>query len=505
MKGYSYYPTNPDWNDAAVVLNMLSQEQLAKVINLVNARGSQLIVDLKGRERSSATSLSPLAILDSKFVPSEDMEMVALGMSTVLLNVIRKPKLSQDSYESVLRNAFAIPDSMAAAAAKRIETEDVLGASYKDPSGGEAPWYSAFANSIKSAVRKTLNAIPEIFGIPWEIDQTQDYDLDLLYEWKLLGETVADLNSRTRLMAGQAALNMGSGLFAMGDIENEIGDVEAQEMALGDAISTLNLRRLPAVVFGSATGLKKAGEATTKARAQELSAAAGLAEGSSAKSPAIKNALAKALNAKPSKALAAGALLGLTPAAVMLVKEAFKRGLNKGDIEDGDTMNTIASNYGQTAAHNWLAGDVEGFLREVGALAAQDVSTGDPDVDSAIEAAVMEESMGDVEDMGPEIGGIFTRARINAKKKQYARRQRRTAKKMGRQTRKNLKTAELQKWKDKAAYAGFNQSPREMDYNPNAEFENEMSGGGGGDDMGGDFSDESGGGGDFDMGMGMDF
>jgi hypothetical protein len=483
---YTYYPQNPSWNNAAVVLSMLSEQQINDVVNLINARGRLVVSDLKSKKSSRGISLSPLAILDESIVPNEDMEEVALGLSTVLLAQLRTPKFDREVYANILKTAFSLPTEMADAISRKIETADILGGSYKDPKGEEYPWYKSFYGNIKSTVRKTLNSIPAFFGVPWEIEARQDFDIDLLYELKLMGREVAELNSRSRLMAGQAAFNMATGMFAMGDIEE--GDPDMADMALGDAMRQLNLRSVPAAVFGNAEGLRKLSGANQQAAAQNFADNIGLTksgESVPAKSPAMKRALDKALSASPGKAVALGLALGAAPTLIKILKDFRKKGDVFGDINADEAIPALAAQYGDDAAAAWLAGDVEGFFHEVGALANEDFSTGDPDLDSAIEAAVLEEGLGDIEALGPEVGGVFTRARINMAKRRASRRTRRSNRKMGRVRRKNELSSRLQAQKDRAALAGTDESPY---------FKNQ------GGDEGGSFDEEGGGEGESDFG-----
>lgn len=470
MRGLNYYPENPDWNDAAVLLSMMSNEQITKVIQLINSRGTAVLSEIKARKSAASVSLSPFAVLDSRFVPSEDMEMVALGMSTVLVNVIRKPKVGHDSYESILQNAFAIPDGMAAAAAKKIETEDVLGGTYTDADGKTLPWYESLGYKVVEGVRKIVNQVPETFGIPWEIDQNQSYDLDLLYEWRLLGEVVTDLNSRVRLMGAQAAINNNYGLFMTGDVEE--GDVDYGDIEAGDTVRKLTLRSLPSSVFAGAPALGRFSEQSQKETAKKVADDIGLT-GRPAKRPALKRAFARALEMKPSKAFLLGSMLGLTPAAIALIK-SMRNAQATGDIEDGDAYSTISSSYGDNAAHNWLVGDVEGFLQEVGAIANDDCSTGDVNLDAAIESAEMAAGTGDVESLGPEIGGLFTRARINMAKRRAARATRKETRRVGRRTRKLRNTEQLQYWKDQTARNRNSYKDPQSQYTPlSNDFDNQ--------------------------------
>lgn len=437
---HSYYPNNPEWNDAAVLLDLMSAEQIQKIIALVDARGPAVITDLKARQRSSQCSLSPLVVLDTRWVPSEDLEDVALGMATILIGKIRQPVFGVNEYEAALKNGFTLSSDMAVALAKKVETEDILGGTYKDANGAELPWYKTWAGNVQRYIRKSINAVPGASILGWEIDANQEYDLDLLYEWKLFGGVVRELNSRTKLMQGQAALNATTSAFSLtGDVES--GDVES---LTGDALRSAAVRRLPGLVFGKATGLANMAN-FNRDRASEF-----IRNHASNPQSRIGRILARAMNQGPSLAM----LKMLVPGSDDLLAAA-RHGLNSNSTETGDAYSTISSTYGNNPAAAWQMGDVESFLREVGAIADSDVSTGDPALDSAIESAVMEEISGDIEGMSPEMGGLFTRARINMAKRRAARRKRRSSRKYARQQRRDIRNEALIRAKNAASSAGI--------------------------------------------------
>jgi len=381
-------------------------------------------------------------MLDSAYVPSEDLEDLALGVATLLTANIRNPIDDPDAYEKILKSAFAISDEMASALRSKIETSDILGSSYKDASGpeGVTAWFTSFKDRIIEFTKKAINAIPGAGLMGWEIDPTQKYDIDKLYEWKLLGGVVRELNSRARFMQGQALLNSNFGAFKLGgDIEN--GDHESM---MGDAIRIVGTKRLPSGVFAGAPGLAMVSTNNEQRAAEYIRKAA-----SSPNSPEGR-ALVGIMNSGPNKSVLAK-FIGTK--ITKLTGDA-----ETGDLY-GDAYSTISANYGTNPAVAWQMGDVEGFLREVGAIGDAECTTGDPELDSAIEHAVYEETQGDVENMSPEMGGIFMRARINAAKRKAAKRGRRAGRKTARIARKDFRNESLIQAKNEAAHAGFINTP----------------------------------------------
>jgi hypothetical protein len=441
---YSYYPNNPDWNDAAVILDMLSEDQIRKIESLLHARGLGVINDIKRSDRSR-TSLSPLSILDTKYVPSKDLEKVALGLSTVLLHYIRKPSIGISQYQEILQNAFSLPGEMAQRLAKRIETEDILGGTYTDPSGQQLPWYKSFYLSVIEYSKRIINKIPELLSFNFRLDETQSYDLDLLYELKLLGEVVDELNSRTKLMVGQALANSTLGLFQMGDPN----DVDSAYEAVGDAMRIAGTRRVPSTLFGSAKGL------AILASRNQYNAAQSLKDALSKQTkgtPILASAVRSAVSAP-----GVGILSSLVPGG-KLISALTRMGLIKtndptGDASDAQAIQAVADLYGDAVADAYAKGDLDETLRALNDEAISDVSTGDPDLDKSIEDAVdkaMANEFGEAID--PEQGGIFSwirRARINAAKRRYARKFRRKMRRDARERRRRAELEALERWRQR--------------------------------------------------------
>jgi len=278
-------------------------------------------------------------------------------------------------------------------------------------------------------------------------------------------------------------------------------------MQVGDVFKTAGLPSLPPTIYGGFANLAGIGAAASKAKAANVLKQAGYeVQKDAAGTPtvvdskggniAVKRAVDKVLNMKPSAALLAGGLLGATPMAIGLLRKAMSGGAQKGDIDlYGEPYSEISTAYGDNAAQAWLHGDVESLVGEIVDLASGDYSTGDQELDNAISSAVMEEA-GDVFDtLGPEIGGLFTRARINAARKSAARRTRRSYKKASKQNLKNTKRRQLEAARQAKWQAGLMPESQMESYQGGGEDEfvpeDDFGGGedfsGGGDDWGGQF------------------
>lgn len=442
----SIYPGNGAHNKAAVLLASMSPDMVEDIISLVNARGRGILGDIFEAQGTAANSTNVrfLAVFSNAYIAEEDFEETYLGFATVALSALRKPSYGNDEYQQILSQAYGLPWEIADPLAKKIESYDILGGADKNQS-----YWTQFTDMLGEGVRRSVNWAANVLQMPWENDQDQKYDIDFLYEMKLLGQVVADLNSRARLMTAQAAINTNMGVLQTGD--PMMGDQESADMMVGDTFKMARLRQLPKMIFGTANPIARMGQAATAAKAKNVLGQAGYAvtKGKmvnvAPKHPAMKHAVDKILNMKPSSALLAGGLLGATPVAIKLIADLAKMrkgSQGQGDVY-GDAYSTLSTAYGDTVADAWMMGDIEGVMSHIGHEANEDVTTGDPEMDSAIEAAVMQELSGDIDDMSPEVGGIFTRWRINAAKKQASRRMRRQYSKAGRQSRKNIERQEL--------------------------------------------------------------
>lgn len=457
-----FYPESERYSKGALILASMSPDMVADIIATVQAKGASLKDDLYGPESIGTLGGTArfMGWFSNSYISYADFDKVWTGFSVLVLDAFRNPKIANDNYKSVLQGAYSLPESMAEAISKQIETEDIIGA------GKELGMWSTMLAKFKEGVRETLNWGAGLINMPWEVDQTQAYDVDFLYELSLLGEAADKLTSRFRLMTAQVAIQKNLGILTMGDIEG--GDVEIADAYVGDVFRRLTARSVPPAIMGGAAPLLMAGQKATKTEAAQVMRDAGYKTNAQdqvvagpAKTPAFKQAIDKMINMKPSTAMLIGAGLGLTPIAIKAI--ASRIGKGRGDVMgdvDGDAYSTIATHYGPEAGDLWAAGDVEGLFGHIAELADEDVSTGDPDLDLEIMGEVeADDAYGDT-----EVGGVFRRARANRLMKQARRIKRRTQKKMGKQNLKDRERARIEEARNAKAHASdWNQDVNNTD------------------------------------------
>lgn len=397
MAKNAFFPTNPSHNKAACILASMSPDMVRGIVALCNERGGSLVQDLFASEAANSMGQSRfLAIFSSDYIDDADFEDVWVGFSAICLAQIRKPRMGRDEYEKVLQDAYSLPGNMANTLADKIETRDVLGGA-----DDKRAWYEQFAEGIVENVKRAINWGAEVLHLPWEIDETQEYDIDFLYELKLLGGFIGDLNSRVRLMSSQAAIFANTGLLEM-DTEGDVDeDDETLEATVGDVFRVLSMRRLPRTIFGGQANIARAGHAASRAQMRSVISAGGyhnsvtptgekVVTQAPTHSPKIKKVIDKILHGKPGPAIIAGAALGLTPVGVMSLVKAIR---SRRTPYMGDAYSDIASGHGETIANAWRMGDVDGVLEEVLRVAdLDDVTSGDPAMDAAIDQNVLQDN-----------------------------------------------------------------------------------------------------------------
>lgn len=298
-----------------------------------------------------------------------------------------------------------------------------------------------------------MNAIPGASIIGWEIDQNQNHDYDLLYEFAQLGEVVRKLAKRAELMKGQARLES-LGTFQMGD-PSDPNDISG----LGDVITAVNAKRIPGKAMVRARFIKIIGDLNQRRAAQALLRQSGYNVSEkgdvqeTAHSSKVGNLLKSIDTANPIKTGIIGALLGLTPGIISLIRGS------KGDEGDPyeEPYGYVEDAWGPEVALAMGRGDVEGVIHALdeqyhgnGALE----TTGDPALDEQITADVMSELGDSADDLSPEIGGWFRRMKINKARRQARRRTRRAARKAARQSKKMSEIEALRRAQREAEMAG---------------------------------------------------
>lgn len=417
--GNTYY-ANDEANRAAVILSSMSPDMVAQIGRLFAMEGSDSVRATLANNSSASTRVAPLAIFSREFVNDQDFEDVWRGVMVMLLAKLRTPNMGNDEYESILKQSYSLPAEMTAALAASIETRDLFSQAVKD-----APWYSSFKNAISEGVRRALNYVPSLLNLPYEIDQTQDYDIDFLYEMKNLGSIVDDLNSRVSLMSGQALANQRLGVFATGD--PEIGDIEDIESQIGDALSNVMMRQVPPSIFGNTGKIAALGLKASTSKLNELKDTA-KDDSAPAKKIVAAKIIDKITSMSPGKAILIGSGLGLGAA---LISSLFKK-KESGDVES-ELYGDIAEEYGPNVADAWLAGDIDEIVREGIEDASYQETTGDPDLDEAIFGDVIENEGEDES----EAGGILSRWRTNRNIRRTQRRKRKRLRRAARENRRN--------------------------------------------------------------------
>lgn len=452
-----YFPSNPRHNKAAMILASMSPDMVRDIVNLVNFRGTALVADVSSDEGTTR----PYAIFSRDYVPDEDFPQVFMGMTTIFTASMKKLTEDFDFYEQVLKDAFYLPSSMASAIAKNIETRDIIGGSKEavDSMG----WFSKAGARLMELTREAVNYAPSVLQLPWENDQTQKYDIDFLYEVKLLGQAVDQLNSRANLMKGQAKAAGQLGIFnpnskIYGDVEdNFVGDpVDAYELQFLSALKPEMGFPIPLAIFGGLKKLFQGGKDGNRSKIGQLMEKAGLIKSKAPVDPHAQEAAQRILSNNPSPV---GAIMsaGDAKSAIAQVIDTLQRVNSSTAL--GDVLHQVADDYGDAAAEAWQNGNVPALMHNVIQQAGDTLATtGDPDLDEAIIGDVIgdiDAEMGDAEGaFDAEMGGLFKRARINRKIRQGNRRSRRNAKREAKQNRKNKEQAELLAAQDYAQDAG---------------------------------------------------
>jgi hypothetical protein len=148
------------------------------IIEVVNVRGLALLNDIADDDGPPR----PLAVFSRDYINDEDFPAVYVGLMITVLASMRTLKSDAEFYESTLMAAFSLPKEIASTIAKQIETYDVLGGTKAAVSGQS--WFVKVRRHIEEGIRRTVNFIPKMLDINWYNDETQNYDIDYLYELK---------------------------------------------------------------------------------------------------------------------------------------------------------------------------------------------------------------------------------------------------------------------------------------------------------------------------------
>lgn len=452
-----YISNNTRLNKAAMLLASMSPDMVEDIVNLVVSRGRS-VVDIVS---ASDGPPRPLAVLSREFISDEDFPPLLYGLNTMILSSMRELKSDAQSYEKILTQAYALPTEIAGPLSKQIETYDVVG-------GHEGQnWLDKVGAHVGEGTRRVINWLPEFMKLPlWYNDQDQRYDVDFLYELKKLGNVCDDLQSRVRLMKGQAGIANSMGLFtssalkAKGDIYGDIyGDPsDVASLELHDSMRPLMGGLLPLSLFGGLKDVFKKGAFDSSSKLGSLLAKAGVQlpgqDKAPAADPAYRSALTSALNGQDPATLLAAAqdTLNAAKAVFNSIRES------RTTPGTGDAYEMVGDCYGEPVANAWMQGNIPAMIYHV-IQAASDTThnVGDPELAEAIVGDVygeIDHEWGDLEHaVDKEMGGLFSRARARAALRRSRRRKRRATRRERNMRRREEKDNALADAKYQAARA----------------------------------------------------
>lgn len=408
-------------------LALFDRNTLADIIALVNYRGSGLINDI----HSNPNDFDPphiFGILDPTIVAYRDQQEVLLGMATVMLSGLREQRLSQQDYQRVLQKAFSIPAPLAFKYAQKIETPDTIMVDTDQSGSNEWTEYLAYVrNWADSFVGTVVNKALSLTGLDtyFNWDKNQSNDVDAMFEFAQLGETVAELGKRGRLVQSYATVNRNFGSIMAGDAETDA--YTADSLAIGDAISCLNNKQLPGTLLGKWGDVEKAGKHAAAKFIKDKANDAGysvhngeIMQGEpKPKGQHLPNVIESLLNSSPNKLILLGLIGGLgVPVAVNMIKKLTA--LNARPSGDADVRDL----YGDVIADALQDGDVDGAVAEYLRAGESDFLAEEGITGDAADDIVSQVLEGDVDDEHFDdvtTGDIFSRARTNMAIKRAAR------------------------------------------------------------------------------------
>lgn len=426
-------------NRAAYILASMSPDMISAIVALVGERGSSLVAELMDGDGPPRA----LAFGSKDFISDEDFPEVWTGLMTTYMAAYRQPA-DGDFYEKILMDGAAAPKPLAQEMAKQIETWDPI-VSYQIDSQGKKTKVSAVKKMYLQAaegVRKAVNYLPSLLGLNWENDQSQQMDFDRLYEMKLLGRAIGELASRSRLMSGQEKIM--SSMTVLGQTGDVAYDpVDQAEIELISAAQPLVGAPVPLSLFGLlANFVKKATKTNAANLESELKQAGVHPESTPSTTDPAKQAAYRRLVNSDSDSLEPIVQKCRTTEQMGDVLQATRTRTAKG-LSDS-ALNLIEAQHGADVADAIAQGDVATGLATIMSDAGDNLlTTGDPGLDEDIITSTLNEINGAYDDFGPEIGGLFTRARINKNMKRAARFARKNKRKQAKIQRRNVKQSGL--------------------------------------------------------------
>jgi len=420
------FPSNDNKERALVLLSSYAPDSVDDFFELFQGE-SRASIEAKLRvlrlEDSGLPSCNAMYSRDN-LTTFEDFYYVYLGMSCIVLENLKTQQHGEKEYSTILQSLFNIPKDMADKAASSIETYDVLSGSDKEM---KMSWYEKLAANMGEYLRQAANWTGSLIHLPWHIEESQDYDIDGLYEISLLGKAVEALSARVRLMGSQMKISTSLGLNWVASAGGQSGSTADQLAAphadpLSDILSIfkpfLSGGGLGKGLLGGLNHIQEVGHGASAVAAKQIANdneedgdVWGLGDISQMGDLPI-----------PTQLVLAG---GRTPTMNRLLQM-----VNNTMIRDNHRMaldSKLRDDLGDVFGDAYADGDVATMMTELGEIYSTE-TTGDPALDQAIAHQVMQQHMAEGGDVA-EQGGLFMKLRTRHQMNKARRRQRRALKK----------------------------------------------------------------------------
>lgn len=374
--------TNERHNKAALVLASMSPDMVDDIVNLVNSNGGGLSSTLFSANDGPPR---PLAMFSNSYIGYQDFPTVWVGFLTMQLADLNTAGRDAEYYAGIIRKAFGIPDEQAAKLAERIESYDVIGATYSKKAE-DIKWYNSIGDKLMEGIRRLSNIPANLFNTNGFLynDQDQKYDIDYLFELHNLGNVVNELMVQSRLIKGQALINSNLGIMNLGDPE-EYGDVEYQ---IADIVETAMGAPMPSLLLGGVKKLVESNKIGALKKLQNLLFKAGVLKNNDEvirqEDPNLKNTVLDIAEGRPSP---------LAEFSQLPSRSEWKRRSKKNITSPQDDVNAtfsmVAEDWGAPVAHAMLSGDPSNVIAAMMEMQnMQPITTGDPAADAATETDV---------------------------------------------------------------------------------------------------------------------
>jgi len=413
---------------ALMILASFAPDTVQDIVDYVTKRGNSTVDDAN---TSGLAAVKPFAMLSRNFIEDQDFGSFYTGMCTIMLSSMRNPKLGYKEYSEILQAAFGLPEPYAKELGMQIDTEDPVSPD-STMDGKQIGWFRNLANYVEAGARGATNWFMDRAGLPFHIEQGQEYDVDMMYEWAQLGDIVNKLAGRARLVKARALITANLGIFGQGDAEDQFSDHERTMMKVGTALKPLTYNRIhPACFWAMAPLVQRQHERNVKEVGGLLSAGgygSPHAHHHRMGSPMLRDAVQGYMSGDPG--LLGKLMMGVMNPLSLITNPSVLAELFHG--QSGPAPQQVAAHIGDVFGHKmadaYTVGDVEDMLGQLHELGGPLETTGDPNLDAAIIGDVLHEmrsegSVGDPD--APGTGGLFTRMRINAAIRRGKRRRRR--------------------------------------------------------------------------------